>query len=304
MKLSIIIPTKDRGEVFHETLRQALVSIQHVPAEIIVVNDSKTDRPIIPISGKQVIVIDNPKSGVASARNAGVKESTGELLLFLDDDIIISKDSIDQVLRLHQQLKKACFNLNWEYPVVMQRELERKQFGRFLKASQLTSFKGWYADSSWKDNALFPSTSVASFHLSIMKEDFERSKGYNDHFPHAGFEDYDFPRKLKEAGLSFFIDSRVTLFHNEADRMHLTNWLASQERRATTRRVAVSLGYPELILKYGVIKRWILTLISHSDGLLMKFLKIIPNFKIFDPLYFKIIATLQAARIFKGYTSA
>lgn len=303
MKLSIIIPTKDRGEVFLQTLQSVIDSIQHIDAEIIIVNDSKKSQPVILSKFRQLRMINNPKSGVASARNAGVKESKGELLLFLDDDIITSKVSIDHILGLHQQMRSACFNLNWEYPAAMAKELVQTQFGRFLKASQLTSFKGWYSDSSWKANALFSSTSIASFHLSIMRGDFDKTQGYNELFPYAGFEDYDFPRQLKEAGLSFYIDSRVTVYHNEADRMNLNNWLNNQERRSATRKVGVNLGYKELTLEYGFVKRRMLVAINYSAQWLIGFLNLIPNLEIFDPLYFKVLATLQAGRIYKGYTS-
>lgn len=303
MKLSIIIPTKDRGEVFEQTLRCASKSIEHLDAEIIIVNDSKTSKPHIPSEIKKVKLINNPKQGVASARNVGVKESNGELLLFLDDDIMISANTVNHVMSLHCQFINSCFNVNWEYPVEMQKNTLLTQFGRFMKVHRLTSFKGWYTDSSWKDNALFLSKSVASFHLSICRKDFDKTDGYNEQFPHAGFEDYDFPLRLKEAGLTFYIDSRITVFHNEADRMKLTNWLNSQERRAATRKVAVKLGFKELTLEYGIVKRNLLTIVTRCSGLLLSSLKIIPNQKIFDPLYFKLTAILQAGRIFKGYTS-
>ncbi len=303
MKLSIIIPTKDRGEVFDETLQCATYSIQHLDAEIIVVNDSKTSTPAIPIEAKKVKLINNRKSGVASARNIGVRESTGELLLFLDDDIMISKITVDHVLRLHRQMKNACFNVNWEYPHSLQKSMEQTQFGRFMKAHRLTSFKGWYADSSWRDNELFTSKSVASFHLSITRTDFDKTTGYNEQFPHAGFEDYDFPIQLKQGGLSFYIDSRITVFHNEADRMKMENWLNSQERRGATRKVAVNLGYKELHVHYGLTKRFLLSRINFFYPLLHTFLKICPNHIFFDPLYFKCVAALQAGKIFKGYTS-
>jgi glycosyltransferase involved in cell wall biosynthesis len=302
MKLSIIIPTKDRGEVFDQTLRFAIESIDHLDAEIVVVNDSKTSQPSVQNS-LNVKLINNPNSGVASARNVGVKESKGGLLLFLDDDVLITKESVDQVLDLHTEMKNACFNVNWEYPLTLQQSMECTQFGRFMKAHRLTSFKGWYADSSWRDNELFISKSVASFHLSIARSDFEKTRGYNEQFPHAGFEDYDFPLQLKQIGLSFYIDSRTTVFHNEADRLKLENWLNSQERRSETRSVAVKMGHAELKLKYGLVKRVLLTLILASSGLIFRLLRIIPNHRIVDPLYFKLVATLQAGKIFKGYTS-
>lgn len=303
MKLSIIIPTKDRGEVFDQTLQCAANAIKHLDAEIIIINDSKVSNPNIPTETQKIKLINNPKQGVASARNAGVKESLGELLLFLDDDIVISRNSIDHVLALHSQYLHSCFNVNWEYPVAMQKKMSNTQFGRFMKEHRLTSFKGWYSDVSWKDNALFHSKSVASFHLSISRKDFEKTNGYNEQFPHAGFEDYDFPMRLREAGLTFYIDSRLTVFHNEADRIKLTNWLNSQESRAETRNVAVKLGFKELTLEYGIVKKSLLTLVIFFSGLLLNSLKIIPNHKVFDPLYFKITALLQAARIYKGYTA-
>ncbi len=303
MQLSIIIPTKDRSEVFDETLRYAVQAIDHFDAEIIVVNDSKLSQPLIPGEFKKVRLLNNLKMGVASARNAGAKESKGDLLLFLDDDIMISRDSVEHVLKLHQEEKKGCFNVNWEYPISLQESMRLTQFGRFMKANGMTSFRGWYADPSWRDNALFQSKSVASFHLSVSRKNFEMTKGYNEQFPHAGFEDYDFPLQLRDAGLSFYIDSRVTIFHNEEDRLKLENWLSSQERRAATRRVAVNLGYEELKLTYGLGKKILLTVVTTCSGLLLILLKSIPNFKSLDPLYFKVTAVLQAGKIYKGYTS-
>jgi len=301
--LSIIIPTKDREEVFSQTLRSAIDATLHLDAEIIVVNDSKTSTPVIPENAKNVKVINNTKSGVAAARNTGVKNSTGDLILFLDNDIIISRQSIDHIIALHNQHEMACFNVDWRYPLALQELLTKSSFGRFALAHGMTSFKGWYNDLSWQDNALFPSLSVASFHLSISRKNFELTNGYDEQFPFAGFEDYDFPAELKKAGLAFYIDSRVVVDHNESDRLGLDNWLANQERRAATRKVAVNLGYEELRLQYGFAKQFLLSDINLCYPILHTILKICPNRIFFDPLYFKLVSGIQAARIYKGYTS-
>lgn len=303
MQLSIIIPTKERDEIFAKTLSAAANAIRHLQAEIIVVNDSKISIPVIPKDADNIKLVSNPKAGVASARNAGVKNSSGDLLLFLDNDIVISKDSIDHVIGLHNQYEMACFNVDWRYPLALQDLLSKSSFGRFALTHGMTSFKGWYNDSSWQDNALFTSSSVASFHLSVSRKNFDRTGGYNEQFPHAGFEDYDFPTKLKKAGLTFYIDSRMVVDHNESDRLGLDNWLNNQERRAATRKVAVNLGYNGLQLHYGLTKRFLLSGINFFYPLLHTFLKICPNNNFFDPLYFKWVSSIQAARIYKGYTS-
>jgi GT2 family glycosyltransferase len=302
MQLSVIIPTKNRGEVFKETLAAVEAATAHLDAEIIVINDSKTSQPLIPALYRHVTLFDNPKSGVASARNLGASLAKADLLLFLDDDILVSRASIDHILDLHRCYPNACFNVNWEYPPAAQQEMEQTQFGRFMKTHGMTSFKGWYNDPSWRDNMLFSSRSVASFHLSVMRDDFRKTKGYNEQFPNAGFEDYDFPLQLRKAGLSFYIDTRITIFHNEADRLRLSNWLDSQERRAGTRRVAVDLGYDELRIVYGLGKKIILSLIAFFSPLLLVMLTFIPNRKRFDPAYFMLLGAIQAGRIYKGYT--
>ncbi len=303
MRLSIIIPTLDRAEILGLTLQAAVKAIENVDAEIIVVNDSKRHIPSIPNTGN-ITLLNNPKSGVAAARNLGFKNAKGELILFLDNDIIISKKSVDQILKLHAVYSKACINLNWEYSPETLSKFKSLPFIRFLKTFGMTSFKGWYNDPSWRDDEFFDSKSVASFHLSISRKNFEKSLGYNEDFSHSGFEDYDFAKRLKVAGLDFYIDSRITVFHNEIDRFDLDTWLKAQERRAITRKKAVSLGYKELTLEYRGLKRIMLTFITRNESVLKFILEMLPNSTITDPIYFKLISVLQASRIYRGYMFA
>lgn len=302
MKLSVIIPTKGRKQILATTVAAAVQSTEHLNAEIIVVNDSKTDLPELP-SPNTVKVLNNPKAGVASARNFGFRHAAGDLILFLDNDIIISRKSVDHICKLHDSHPHACFNLNWEYPADTLKNISLHPFTRFLKNFNMISFKGWYNDPGWKDDQLFASRSVASFHLSISRNDFEKSGGYNEAFPLAGFEDYDFPVRLKKAGVEFYIDSRVTVYHNEIDRLDLDNWLNNEQRRALTRKKAVNLGYDELALEYPLWKRIPLTLITNNETFLMRILNVLPNSKITDPLYFRLLTSIQASRIYKGYSS-
>ena len=167
----------------------------------------------------------------------------------------------------------------------------------------MNHFKGWYNDKAWKDNELFQSNSVASFHLSMSRGAFRKTGGYNEGFPHAGFEDYDFPKRLMQAGLTCCIDSRVAVFHNEADRLQMMNWLQSWKRRAMTRKVAVTLGYKELSLDYGWLKKLVLTIFSFILPVLVLVTMLIPNRKIFDKFYSRLVSGIQAVYLFKGYTS-
>ena len=302
MKLSIIIPTCDRGVVFDETLQCAMVAVHEIDAEIIVVNDSPRSMPTIPKDAKRVTLLRNPGKGVGAARNFGARNATGHLLLFLDDDVLVTPQTLLAVMEVHRQHAGIALNPDWTYPPELVGKLNGSSFGRFLEAHQMTTFRGWYADASWKEQALFESLSVASFHLSLTREDFLKTGGYDEQFPFAGFEDYDFPLRLKKAGIRFRIDTRVLVFHNEADRVLLDGWLGGQERRAFTRAVAVHRGYQQLALRYSPLKRWLLTFASAIYPLVFGGVALIPNRKAFDAIAFKGIGYLQAIRIYQGYS--
>ena len=153
--LSIIIPTKDRGYVFDQTIRSAVEAIKNRNAEIIVINDSKTSALKLPETYKCVKVIDNPNSGVASARNLGVKNASSDLLLFADDDTLLNESNIIAILETQKKFPNSAINLNWEYPIELVAKIQKTQFGRFLIAFGFTTAKGWYNHPSWNDNAIF-----------------------------------------------------------------------------------------------------------------------------------------------------
>ncbi len=301
MKVSIIIPTCDRGAVFDQTLRAAAAAVKGMNAEIIVVNDSKTSTPKIAEALPAARLFQNPGRGVAAARNYGARHASGDLLLFVDDDILITQESLRHVIDVHRENSGIALNPDWTYPPELMHTLSHTSFGRFLQAYKMTTFRGWYADKTWKDNALFESLSVASFHLSMARSDFEKSGGYDEQFPFAGFEDYDFPLRLKNTGIQFRIDTRICVFHNELDRTELSGWLNGNERRAFTRAVAVHRGYQHLALHYSQTKQFALRLALVLYPVLFWLFSQIPNRQSFDGMAFKWIGYLQAAKIFRGY---
>jgi glycosyltransferase involved in cell wall biosynthesis len=304
LDLSIIIPTKDRSHILQQTLLNAYQAIRAVEAEIIVVNDSKTTKINLPdIYKDKITVIENSKNGVASARNLGANHAKGDLLLFLDDDMLISQENIQHTLQLHQTYKHCCINLNWVYPSVLLDKISRSQFGRYLLQHGFTSLKGWNRGEYWDDKQIFPTKGITSQYLSIDKSVFFNNRGYNENFPHAGFEDFEFAQRLKENGVTFYIFPLSTVFHNEEDRVYIEPWLQRKRRGGETRRVAVQMGLTQLKIKYSKWKYLVLKILVNIQSALFVALKIIPNKKYLDFIYFKLINILLATAIFNGYCS-
>lgn len=308
MKFSIIIPTKDRGSVFYQTLTAAYNAIKQLDAEIIVINDSKTKLPEVPPSFlDKVRLLNNPNSGVASARNYGIKHAKGMWLILMDDDILISRANISEAIIFmeKQQNKRICLNLNWMYPEEIMKDLNNSQFGRYLINFGFVSLegKGWLAHTFREREKLQIIKNAASFFLVIEKQLFDEIGGYTESFSFSGFEDYDFAKKLTDNNIMCYILPECTVLHNESDRLDIRNWMARRYRAGITRRQAVNIGHPGLKLSHNKIKNNFYSLLIKISPLLYKILEIIPNNKLFDSIYFKITNILLGTSIFHGYHS-
>jgi glycosyltransferase involved in cell wall biosynthesis len=87
MRVSVVIPTYNSAGLVPDAVRSVLAQTR--PAEeVIVVDDGSTDDTAQRLAsfGDRVKVIVKPNGGVASARNRGVREATGDAIAFLDAD--------------------------------------------------------------------------------------------------------------------------------------------------------------------------------------------------------------------------
>ena len=105
-EVSVVIPTHDR----QASLRRVLdaLDIQTVGPdrfEVIVVCDGCTDGTAEMCRGLNlrvpIRVLEQGRQGPAGARNRGLKEAAGELILFLDDDVVPSPELIVRHLEAH-----------------------------------------------------------------------------------------------------------------------------------------------------------------------------------------------------------
>jgi GT2 family glycosyltransferase len=304
-EITIIIPTRNRVGILEVSLGYLHAATQGVHAEIIVVNDGDEEVYRLKKTYPSIRIVDNPGSGVASARNTGAAKATSDLLLFMDDDIWMTAEALKRMHEFHAEAKMAVLNVNWIYPQLLEQQLKTTAFGRYLSRHQFTSLKGWNKDQKdWRDDECFKTQGVTSQNLSMRKEVFDRIGGYTEKFPHAGFEDHDFSKALLKHGVEIYIDPRAMTFHNEADRVELIPWMNRRQRGGETRRVAVDLGYVELQLNYSKTRATLLSFISAIRPLLsvLSSNRITNAVVALDFFSFKIFDALFAAAIYKGYT--
>lgn len=100
-KISIIVPVYN---VEHELSRcvDSILNQSYTNIEVILVDDGSTDRcPSIcdafVMKDRRVRVIHKPNGGLSSARNAGLREASGEWILYVDSDDYILNDSCERL---------------------------------------------------------------------------------------------------------------------------------------------------------------------------------------------------------------
>ncbi|NJN24992.1 MAG: glycosyltransferase [Cyclobacteriaceae bacterium] len=301
--LSVIIPTKDRGPLLNDHLCQLIKTTGNFYVEIIIVNDSEKPLDNFP-NNHNLIICQNPRSGVASARNFGASLASSDLLLFLDDDMVLMAEHIDAVIKFHKKNRNAFLNLNWIYPPSLESQLSKIPFGRFLKSHGFNSLKGWNKDNKeWRDNEIFQTFGITSQNLSVPRKTFHDLGGYNENFPYAGFEDQELSQRINSAGHKIYIDPTQMTYHDESDRMELKLWLKRKYRGGITRKVAVHFGFTDYTLNAGIAKKGLIRVIH-----LLEWVMTTPPFKSLctrlpDILYFPLINALLASSIYRGYFS-
>ena len=109
MKLSVIIPCYNASSYLEEAVSSVREQQTGFPLtlEIIVIDDGSTDGCVERLegtvaklaAGSDLIVLHQNHQGASAARNYGMKEATGEYLLFLDADDVLMPDGIETLYK-------------------------------------------------------------------------------------------------------------------------------------------------------------------------------------------------------------
>jgi glycosyltransferase involved in cell wall biosynthesis len=93
MKISVIIPVKNRADLIGATL-QSLFAQSLQPYEVIVIDDHSTDNLVGALNkfGDRVTLLRSEGNGPGAARNQGLRHATGDAIQFLDSDDLVSNN--------------------------------------------------------------------------------------------------------------------------------------------------------------------------------------------------------------------
>ena len=235
-RLSVVIPTYNRKEILRRTLRAyRSQSPQREIVEILVVDDGSTDgtdSTVAECSEGSVVIpiryLRQEKKGLAAARNFGIREARGDLVLFGDDDIIPGPDLVAEHLAWHKKYPDPSVSVlghvTWSpgahpTPFMEWLGMDGVLFGfRRLAPEKEADFRFFY----------FCNTSV--------KIEFLRKNGtFDEDFRAYGFEDIELGYRLQKKGARLLYNPKAVGHHYK--RMSFADALDRAKQVAVARRV-------------------------------------------------------------------
>ena len=93
--ITIIIPSYNQAEYLPDAIESALA--QTKDCEVIVVDDGSTDNSLKIAKKYPVKVVSQVNKGLASARNTGIMNATGDYILPLDADDVLLENCVEQM---------------------------------------------------------------------------------------------------------------------------------------------------------------------------------------------------------------
>ncbi len=118
MYISIVIPTYNRLPILQKSIaaleRQILTDDKISGYEIIIVDDGSTDHTLAWLADNQaniphVKLLEQEHQGAAAARNLGVENSLGDIIVFIDSDLVVTESFLqahgDALVKAEQDLQ-------------------------------------------------------------------------------------------------------------------------------------------------------------------------------------------------------
>lgn len=221
MKISVIIPTLNHAQSIAERLKPICSqTLDRSKYEILVVDNGSSDNTAEVLSTlcsqiENLHWIREPRPGRSNARNRGICESSGDLIVFLDDDIEISSDNLERHLFYHVNAKGLIAVIS---RVKEASAIDPKWAQQYFHVRQNNvSFRAPDDNVQTPLGQYFATGNVSILRntLELIRNSDQRLQFYFDTDPAFDYlEDSDMGFRLIKAGVQFVFAQDIRCYHN------------------------------------------------------------------------------------------
>lgn len=214
MNVSVIIPTYNGAHRILHALK-SLEKQERKAVEVVVVIDGSTDgtaglleRSSFALPGLKIV--EQPNAGRARVRNRGAAESSGDLLLFMDDDIVAPEQWVVNHLAHHAKYPGSILTGRLED----YNEESQNDFHQF----KLWLHRRWTADTNnmpTQASVLQSTPYLTANNLSLSKQLFQQLGGFDERLRDA--EDYDLAKRAMVLSVPLYLGNEAFAFNNDLD---------------------------------------------------------------------------------------
>jgi len=207
ISVSVVIPTFNRDDVLVNTI-ESVLNQNPLPDEFWIIDqtvqhDFETEKFLVEVRQRGVKVVRLQNPGVCFARNLGAALSNSDVILYLDDDVVISNPAF---IEAHRG--------NYIEPAVAAVQ------GQILEVGQKTTQFGLRNGEARIDSDLkaVGTKTVVTANVSIRRDVILSIGGYDEGFSGRTYanEDGDFGLRLFDAGYRIDYDPAASLIHLKA----------------------------------------------------------------------------------------
>lgn len=241
MNASIVIPTYNRKASLTRVL-EALEK-QDYPRdcfEVIIVSDGSSDSTNEYLRNLETPLIVRPilqaNQGVAAARNRGIQEAQGDIIIFIDDDVVPAPQLISEHMRLHEAEGENVVVLG---PMLTP---EDHRMLPWVRWEQAMLYKQYHA----MRHGIWTPTPRQFFtgNTSLARRHLIETGGFDPRFRRA--EDVELAYRLAERGIRFVFNLNAE-GHHYAERS-FNSWIT----------IAYTYGKCDVIFTYEKKQSWLL----------------------------------------------
>lgn len=194
IRISVVIATKDRASFVRRALESLALQEAAPPFDVLVVDNGSSDetpRVVEETAGRVGFPLRRLSLDVANralARNAGIDAATGELILFVDDDVWLPRGFVAAHAAAHESAA------------------ERAASGPIINVAS-------YDERPEPSAKNFSNAFFVTCNVSVPKATLERVGRFDPSFDLYGWEDTELGLRLRDAGVERFFAWGAYLYH-------------------------------------------------------------------------------------------